>query len=347
MKTPAEFKNSIVDKTVSIEHCLSILNSKTRPTLFIVEDNNRLLGTLTDGDIRRALLNGIGIKEPVTRAMQSNPIISYSYESRDVRYARIRENNILSLPVVDKSRMLVGLEIINSDEENLPNTAVLMCGGLGSRMGELTKECPKPMLKINGTPMLEKILCRLVRCGIRNFIFAINYLGEMIEEYFGDGEKWNVCINYLHEDRRLGTGGALSLIEERPSQAMIVMNADILTDFDIRNILDFHIQTHSSATMGIVEHHYQNPYGVVRHHDSKLIGIDEKPIEKWNINSGIYVIEPELIDIVPKKTFIDMPDILLLAMKAGKLITVFPLLETWADIGRKPDYLKAQVVFQS
>ena len=347
MKTPAEFKDIVIDKATSIEHCLNLLNSKTRPTLFIVEDGNRLLGTLTDGDIRRALLKGIGIKESVARAMQSNPIISYSGESRDVRYARMRGKNILSLPVLDENGILVGLEEINSDEENLPNVAVLMCGGLGTRMGELTKECPKPMLIIDGSPMLEKILRRLVRCGIRNFIFAINYLGEMIEEYFGDGAKWNVCINYLHEDRRMGTGGALSLIEERPSQAMIVMNADILTDFDIRNLLDFHIQIHSFATMGIVEHQYQNPFGVVRHHDSKFIGIDEKPIEKWHINSGIYAIEPELIDLVPKETFIDMPDILLLAMKTGKNVNVFPLLETWADIGRKPDYLKAQTVLPS
>jgi hypothetical protein len=231
-----------------------------------VDSENKLLGTLTDGDVRRALLKGVGIEEPVAMAMHAKPVVAIETESREVRHARMRDRDVNYLPVLDTAGHVTGIEVHGtSEDDSVPYTAVLMCGGLGTRMCELTQHCPKPMLPIGNTPMLETILRRLTKQGIKNFYFAINYLGNIIEEYFEDGTKFGVHIQYLREKKRLGTGGALSLITTRPMESMLVMNGDIITDFDIKNIFSFHKIFNSFATMGIIEHQYQNQFGVVCH----------------------------------------------------------------------------------
>ena len=344
MRHSFKLQDLLVSKDSSIKDCLRILDNGMRPTLFVVDGENKLLGTVTDGDIRRALLRGIGIEERAAIAMNAKPVVANETESRNARHARMRERDVNFLPVLDSAGHVTAIELLDDGSEvaSLPFSAVLMCGGLGTRMCELTQHCPKPMLPIGDKPMLEKILRRLAKQGIKNFYFAINYLGNMIEDYFGDGTKFGVKIQYLREKIRLGTGGALSLITTKPMDAMLVMNGDIITDFDVQNIFSFHKLYNSFATMGIIEYQYQNQFGVVCHDGEKFICIKEKPVEKCHINSGIYVISPEFIDLIPYNTFIDMPDIFTIAKESNKNVTVFPIIETWSDIGRKDDYFKIQ-----
>ncbi len=332
----------LVRQNETVEHCLHILDNGLRPTLFVVNDDNALLGTVSDGDIRRALLKGLQITDAINRAMNTRFVYAMESEEHQLRLNRLKDRDVSLLPVLDVDQKILGFEADDENRNVLAHTAVLMCGGLGTRMGELTQNCPKPMLPIGETPMLEKILRRLVRQGIRNFYFAINYLGEIIEDYFGDGKKWGAHIQYLRETKRLGTGGALSLIRQRPAEAMLVMNGDILTDFDMRNMFNFHLQYNSFATMGIVTYQYENPFGVVCHDGRTFLEIKEKPVQSCEINSGIYIVDPAIIDFVPEDEFIDMPDILVNTKNAGKAVNVFPILESWADIGRKGDYLKLQ-----
>ncbi|MBR4537066.1 MAG: nucleotidyltransferase family protein [Bacteroidales bacterium] len=337
-----QLKHLIVSQCETIENCLRILDDGSRPTLFIINKNQEIIGTVTDGDIRRALLKGVSITDVISKAMNSRFIAAKENENNQIRNLRMRERDIRYLPILNDEQHITGFEVNHHGQESLPNKAILMCGGLGTRMGDLTKDCPKPMLPIGDTPMLEIILSRLAMQGIRHFYLAINYLGTIIEKHFGNGEKWGVDIEYLREKKRLGTGGAISLLSETPKNAMIVMNGDILTDFDVRDIISFHTRENSFATMGIVEYQYQNPFGVVCHQENTFIKIIEKPIQTFKINAGIYVVDPSIVALIPKNKFIDMPDILVKAKSIGKSVNVFQINENWSDIGRKDDYLSVQ-----
>lgn len=340
--TAIQLKHLIIQHSKTIEYCLRILNDGSRPTLFIVNEDLILVGTVTDGDIRRALLKGISIDDLISAAMNRHFISATENEDAKVRIMRMREKDVSYLPILDATQHIVAFEITNHGQAILPNTAILMCGGLGTRMGELTRDCPKPMLTIGGTPMLEIILTRLIKQGIRYFYLAINYLGDVIEKHFSDGKKWGVQIKYLRETKRLGTGGAIGLLHDVPTDAILVMNGDILTDFDVNDIINFHMAENSFATMGIVEYRYQTPFGVVHHKGKIFTEIIEKPIQTFMINAGIYVVDPEIISLIPKDEFIDMPEILVNAKKSGYPVNVFPITTNWSDIGHKSDYLAIQ-----
>lgn len=325
---------------------LKQLNANAGGALAVIGENGELLGTLTDGDIRRALLNSHALTDEVSCAMRAKPLFAYFDSGFQERSELMHRRNISFLPIVDKGGKLCGAEIhgLSTENKKLPNYAVVMCGGLGSRLGALTRNCPKPMLRIGGLPILERIVRNLIGHGVTRFFFATNYLREQIEDYFGDGAKWNVEISYLRENKRLGTGGALSLLPFIPDDPIIIMNGDLLTDTDFGNFLDFHYKNKAIATMGIVEFSYQNPYGVIRYDQSTLIGIEEKPIQSWYINSGIYIINPEILGYIPEDTYIDMPSILMQAMNKGKRVNVYPIYENWLDIGREDDFNLAQTL---
>lgn len=344
------FENEIQRITVigdnSIISCMHLFNEYFLPTLLVTDKNGVFLGTLTDGDIRRAFLQGIRISDPIYQAMQKNAVVGYTNESPRSRFARMKSGKIRHLPILDSTGHLAGLEIEQAflPVQTASTSAVIMCGGLGTRMGCLTKNCPKPMLPVGGKPMLERILENLMRNGISKFYFAVNYLHEIIEKHFGDGSQWGVEIQYLREQQRLGTGGALSLIPEQPKSPIIVMNGDVLTDVNFRHMLSFHNYNRAFATMGIAEFTFQNPYGVVNYSENKLMGFEEKPVNSWFINSGCYIIEPGLLQFVPKDTFIDMPTLIQQAQHKNKDILVYPICETWMDVGRQGDYAEAQSV---
>mgnify|MGYP001661326130 CR=1 FL=1 len=344
MKTRNDIESLIVYHDATLSQGLEKLNSNAGSVLLVVDVNDRLMGTMTDGDVRRALLRGVRIEDPVSQAMHSKPFVAHVNNTLEERLTLMHSRGVRHLPVVDDRGQLLGIETLQGSVSTslLPNEAVIMCGGLGSRLGQLTHDCPKPMLKVGGKPILERIMCGIIQCGISRFFFATNYLREKIESYFGNGEKWGVQIRYLKEKKRMGTGGALSLLPYVPTHPMLVMNGDILTEFNIRHLLDFHSMANSITTMGIVEYRYQNPYGVVRHDGTKLLAIDEKPTESWFINAGIYVVEPRLLRTIPGDVFIDMPTLLLNAKSRGEQVSVCPICENWIDIGRESDYKSAQ-----
>lgn len=349
MKERSEIKSIILKADSPLKAGLDLLN---RPgnnfPIIIVDENYRLLNTLTDQDCRLSLLSGLRLDDPINRVIANEPHVMTVYSTYAERQSYMRSKEVNVLPIVDGNGVLVGAEMIsNMDARRKPiNEAVVMCGGLGCRLGKLTRDCPKPMLKIGNMPILEIILKHLISSGISKFFFATNYLREKIENYFEDGGKYGVEIRYLHEDKRLGTGGALSLLPYIPDQPLIVMNGDLLTDFNLRHLIDFHTAKKNAATMAIVEHSYKNRYGVIRHEDHLLTAIEEKPLHHYFINAGIYIIEPEIIKNVPRDTYIDMPSILLKEKNIGKNVNVYPLYERWLDIGHENDYQAAQAQYQ-
>jgi NDP-sugar pyrophosphorylase family protein len=216
-----------------------------------------------------------------------------------------------------------------------------MAGGLGKRLGSLTQSCPKPLLKIGGTPILEIIVNRLAEQGFRKLFISVNYRGEMIEDHFGDGARWTADIQYLREPERLGTAGALSLLPERPPQPFVVMNGDLLTKLNLKHLLDFHREHRAKATMCVREYQFQVPFGVVQADEHRLLGIDEKPTHRFLVNAGIYALDPDVLDLVPKNQMFDMPHLFEKLVATGHETMAFPIREYWMDIGRMDDLEQA------
>jgi dTDP-glucose pyrophosphorylase len=305
----------------------------------LVVEENRLKGTLTDGDVRRALLAGTTLQDPVVVAMNAHPAVASLGDDRESVISRMRGGQIRQMPILDSAGKLVGMEILDDllAPEARMNPVVIMAGGLGRRLTPLTDQCPKPMLLIGGRPILETILLSFIDYGFKQFYISVNHKADMITQYFGDGSSWGVHIEYIREDKRLGTAGALSLIPKKPSLPLVVMNADILTKVNFNHLLEYHRAEEASATMCVREYEHQVPYGVVRIANSQILEIQEKPIQKFFINAGIYILDPKIIDIIPKYEHVDMTTLFDRIIKENWKTAVFPLREYWLDIGRHSD----------
>ncbi len=309
----------------------------------LVVEGDQLKGTLTDGDIRRALLRGMGLKDPVFHAMNDRPTVASLGDDRELVIARMRQAHIRQMPILDSSGALVGMEILNGlvTPEIRSNAVVLMAGGLGKRLTPLTNDCPKSMLKIGGRPILETILETFIAYGFRRFYISVNYKADVIMDYFRDGSRWQVQITYLQENKRLGTAGALSLLPEKPMLPLIVMNGDILTKINFNHLLDFHNTHKAKATMCVSDYEYQVPFGVITLNGHQIMQIQEKPTQKFFINAGIYALDPDVLDLVPKDDYDDMTTLFERIVGAGWQTSVFPICEYWLDIGRHSDLDKA------
>ncbi len=217
-----------------------------------------------------------------------------------------------------------------------------MAGGTGSRLQPLTDDCPKPLLMVGNKPLLETIVENFVEFGIRKIFVSVNYKADMIETFLGNGSRWSIDIYYLREKERMGTVGALGLLPERPAHPLIVMNGDVLTKANFQYLLDFHQSHRAKATMCVRDYHFQVPYGVVKTDQHRLIGIDEKPVQQFFVNAGIYVLEPEILDLIPYDAYLDMPDLFEELFKQGRETIVFPIHEYWMDIGKIDDLERAR-----
>lgn len=313
----------------------------------VVDDNERLKGIVTDGDVRRALLRGIPLDAPVTDLMNADPTTAPADGRRSAILATLRTRRIVQVPLVDNELRVVGVETIGHflSQETRPNTVVLMVGGRGSRLQPLTDECPKPMLSIGGKPLLETIVDNFIEAGFKNFLFSVNFRSDIIQTHFGDGAAWGANISYIHEDKQLGTAGALSLLQERPEHPLIVMNGDLLTKINIEHLLSFHHDQNACATMCVREHTFDIPYGVVEFSEHRLSGFREKPSLKMFVNAGIYVIEPEALDYIPTNQYFDAPELFSKLITADKETCVFPIREYWADIGHLDDLEHARSTY--
>ena len=279
--------------------------------------------------------------------MYRNPLVVPPDIGRELVLQLMQANKIHQLPVVDREGVVVGLHLWESivSPTAIDNPMVIMAGGRGTRLGSHTENCPKPMLEVGGKPMLQHIIERAVTDGFQNFIISLHYLGNMIEEYFGDGNKWGVSIEYLREELPLGTAGCLSIISNEPRVPFVVTNGDVLTDIRYSDILDFHVRHNAIATMAVRQYEMQNQFGVVKTKGVEIEGFEEKPIYRSHINAGIYVLNPLALNHLEAKQYCDMPVLFeRIKQTAGRTI-VYPMHEPWLDVGRPDDLVLAQKQF--
>lgn len=340
------WRNVLLKSHNSIREALEIINNEALRFAMVIDDQERLIGVITDGDIRRGLLNNLSLTDEVHYIMSRTPITATQATSRQKLVEIMSRHGILSLPIVDADNTLVGVEFLNqhSQKTHYKNPVFIMAGGFGTRLQPLTDHCPKPMLKIGKKPILETQILSFIKAGFENFYISTHYMPEKIKEYFGDGSKLGVSITYVHEQEPLGTGGALGLLpKDLPKDLPIIMiNGDILTNVDFTRLLNFHVENDGDATMCVTEYDYQIPYGVINGQNGKIKSMVEKPIQRFFINAGIYVVSHRVIQSVPENHRIDMPKLLEQHMSERDQILMFPIHEYWLDIGRLDDFNRAQ-----
>lgn len=334
------WKEVLISPDTTILKAIKIIDEGTLQIALVVDASYKLLGTVSDGDVRRAILNGISFDRPVSEIMFTEPTVASCHESCEAILATMKQKKLRQIPLVDQVGCVVGLdswdELFNIQERK--NIVVLMAGGLGTRLGELTKDCPKPLLQIGNKPVLETILENCKDYAFKRFYISINYKADMVKEYFGDGSRWGVEINYLEEKKRLGTAGALGLLPETPTMPMLVMNADVLTKINFKHLMEFHDEHKSVATMCVREYEFQVPFGVVQLDNHRLKTILEKPVHHFFVNAGIYVLNPEAVSMVPHNEYFDMPALFDKLLAKNSETAAFPIREYWLDIGHKADF---------
>ena len=327
---------------------IELMETRREKFALVVDEQQTLLGSITDRDIRRSLLRQVKLEDSVLKVMNPSPCF-FSQEMKRAEMQRLmREKNYLHFPVVSSAGTVVGIVLSEEIKHkmDLPNWIILMAGGLGSRLSPLTDQCPKPLLKIGEKPLLETILKGFVSHGFHKFFLSVNYKSEMIEEYFEDGKKWQVEIKYLREDQPLGTAGSLRSLPQRPSDPIIVMNGDLLTNVNHHSILEFHHEHNSLATMCVREYDYQIPYGVVQTKDYQIQALVEKPVHRFFVNAGIYVLNPEVLELIPKNTYFNMTDLFSQLIATNQPTAAFPIHEYWLDIGKIDNFQQANGDFQ-
>ncbi len=340
----AALEKSLIRPDAPLIEALAAIEASEAKIALVVDGQMRLMGTVTDGDVRRGILKGAGLEARVETVMNRAPFTAREGEDQAHLLAYMRRHSIRHIPIVDARGVLVGIrtleELINIPERS--NWVVLMAGGEGQRLRPLTEDIPKPMLKVGDKPILETIVQGFADSGFRRFFISVNYKSDLIEAYFGDGRDHDVAITYLREEEPLGTAGSLRLLPERPGEPFIVMNGDILTNVSFPALLDFHAEKGAAATMCVREFRFQVPYGVVEAERHLLTGIDEKPWHSWFVNAGIYVLEPEVLAHLPARGAYTMPQLFEQVRAGGGACAVFPISEYWLDVGRRADLEQAK-----
>ena len=346
MKKPLPpWTKTLVPPSAPIRDALVIMGKGRRQIALVVDEDNRLVGTVTDGDVRRGILNDIAAERPVSEIMHPAPSTILADMARADQILLMQSKNIHQLPVVDDNRHVVGLvtmgELIEHRTAGKPNMAVLLVGGLGSRLRPLTDDKPKPLISVGGRPVLETIVRQLREHGIHRLVFAVNHMASAIKDHFGTGEAFDVDIRYLEEDKPLGTAGPLGLLGEAPDCPFIVMNGDILTNVDFSSLLSFHASAEAMATVATRTFEIEVPFGVIKNEGHIITDIIEKPVRQFQVNAGIYAFEPEVLQHIPSGVHRDMPDLLSELIKTGDTVSGFPIHEYWIDIGRLEDLNQA------
>jgi dTDP-glucose pyrophosphorylase len=339
-----DWSKTLVASTSTIEVAINAISDSGMRIALIVDQEKKLCGTITDGDVRRALLRHFNMNTIVTEIMNSEPIFAYSTDNHDTLLSMMKSRDILHVPIVDNMDRVVGLETLQHLVKNVKydNPIFLMAGGFGTRLRPLTKDMPKPLLNVGNRPILETILIQFIDAGFHNFFISTHYKAEMIREHFGDGSNWGINIQYVHESEPLGTAGALGLLPLRsPGLPILIMNGDLLTKVNFEHLLDFHNQQGGLATMCVREYDFQVPYGVVTIDNQYINTIKEKPTHKFFVNAGIYVLELDLLDEMNGAAYLDMPNLLEAHIEKGDQINAFPIHEYWLDIGRIEEYERA------
>ena len=329
-------KPLVLTSDTVLKDALRFMDEQGYGVLPVVKEDQTFYGLITDGDIRRALLND---QLDIEHVINTKPKTLDTYSTFEQRKQLLKKLHRRHLPIVDKNNHYIKMFMLDElDFNTKPNVVVIMAGGLGSRLGALTKETPKPMLKVGSKPILQTILEMYIEKGFQKFYFSVNYKKEQIIDYFGTGEKWGVEIHYLIEDKRLGTGGSLSLIEEKFESPFLVSNADVFTSIDYDALLVQHKEENSIATMCVRNYEHSIPYGVIKTDGNSIVAMEEKPSYDFLINSGVYLLNPEVLTSVPKDTFYDLPTLFEKLMDEGKKCSTFTIDDYWVDIGLVEEY---------
>ncbi|UPR33114.1 nucleotidyltransferase family protein [Vibrio cyclitrophicus] len=341
------WQRTLIPESSTIKQALEIINTEALRVAVVVDQKQKLLGMISDGDIRRGLLNNLTLSDSVVKVMNSSPITAKYGASKESLVTLMEQKQILSVPLIDQDGKIVGLETLHSalSKERYKNPVFIMAGGFGSRLRPLTDNCPKPMLKVGDKPILETVIRSFIKAGFSDFYISTHYMPEQIKNHFGDGGDLGVNISYVYEETPLGTGGALGLLPDsmRQDLPLIMINGDVLTKVDFERLLSFHVENDADATMCVREYDYQIPYGVINGEGNQITSMVEKPIQRFFVNAGIYVVSPRVIQSVEKNQKIDMPTLLEQHMEERQKVLMFPVHEYWLDIGRMDDFNKAQV----
>jgi dTDP-glucose pyrophosphorylase len=337
------WRQALLSPDSTIKQALDNLDLVEIQIVLIVDSSGALIGTITDGDIRRALLRGLNLNSSIDTVIHHDALVVSPHMSREIVMHIMLTNKIRQLPIVEENRRVVGLHLWDKIAAPPLRTdlMVIMAGGQGTRLRPYTEHCPKPLLPISGKPILEHIIERARAEGFRHFVLAIHYLGQMIEDYFGNGDRLQVRIDYLREPSPLGTAGALGLLNPRPNAPFIVTNGDVLTDIHYNELLEFHIRHDATATMAVRGHEWQHPFGVVQTQGVEIVGFEEKPISRTHINAGVYVLDPDALDVLRINEHCDMPLLFELLYSNGKRTVAYPMHEPWLDVGRVEDLATA------
>ncbi len=336
-KTFTIYKNSTIKDSIN-----AIEKGKLKIAI-VLDQDDKLLGTVYDGDIRRGILKNYELNSSVDKVLKKNCFTASKNTSQKTLDFMMKKNKISHIPIVNNEGIFHGLEIEGEyfpdiSFSTIPNCALIMAGGKGTRLRPLTNNCPKPMLKIEGKPILEIILEQCIHAGIKNFFISVCYLSTQIIDYFGDGSKWKVKINYLEEETPLGTAGALSLLPKNIKDPVLLINGDVLTKARLEEIFRYHNEHKGDITICARDYFLTSPYGVIEVEGINYKSMIEKPSYKQLVNAGIYIVNPNVLEIIQKNKYLDMPDLIDNQKSKNKNVLVYPIHEYWIDIG-KPDLL--------
>jgi dTDP-glucose pyrophosphorylase len=335
---------SIISPSSSFKEVINSLDNSALQIVLVVE-KNKLVGVITDGDVRRHLLDEADLINSTSKKLMNTDFISVRQET-DISEVRslMKTHQIHQIPVLDEYRNLIGLHHIDhfDDSVSYSNSVIIMAGGLGQRLHPYTLDVPKPMLPVNGRPMIESLINKLSEQGFNNIYISINYKGEQIEDHFGDGSEFGVSINYLRESSPMGTAGSLSLVPN-VDNSMLILNGDVVTNLDFSRVIRYHEKTSALATVCLRNHEVQIPYAVARSSGKSILELTEKPTISYPVNAGIYVLSPEALARIPKEKF-DMTELLDGMLDEGLTVNGFPMHEHWRDIGTPDDYKEVQSI---
>jgi len=337
------WRGVLVSPDVSFGDAIAKVDSSGLRIALVVDSNRFLLGVLTDGDIRRAVLSGVPLDQSVSNVMNRHPTTGLVSSRRPELLKSMKEKGIQHLPLLDGTGRVSGLVTLDalSVAPEYPNRVVIMAGGRGSRLQPLTDDRPKPLLLVGGRPILELIVTGLADAGFTNITISVNYRAEMIREYFGSGQRFGVNVEYLQERTAMGTAGALSMLEAG-KDPILVLNGDLLTRINLGELLDFHVQHEAAASIAVREGDYKVPYGVVTLDGHRVLSIVEKPVHKFMVNAGIYALSTDSLAHIPPDEYCDMPELIGRLMRMAERVVAFRFDDYWIDIGRLDEYERAR-----
>lgn len=346
MKNVIHWRDALLSEKATIHDAIKNLDDSKLKIIIVISSDSSFVGTITDGDIRRGLLKGLSLSDGVSLVVKKDSISVPEDTQLELVNQIMELNQISQIPTVDSKSRVAGLyvwSVSNTGIKNRENLMIIMAGGIGKRLRPYTDNCPKPMLLVHNKPIIEHIILNAKSEGFNKFIISINYLGTMIEEYFGKGENLGVEIDYIREKKSLGTSGALGLIDSKLNKDFIVTNGDVISNINYGDVLDFHCKNSSIATMAVRQHELHNPYGVVQLDGEDIVGFEEKPVVRSNINAGIYALSPKVIDFIEKNVYSDMPNLFENLRLQKKPIKAYFTHENWIDIGRPRDLNEANL----